>query len=270
MDVTATDPAASPLAGFGPATRDWFTAAFASPTPVQTAAWAVIGAGAHALVVAPTGSGKTLAAFLQAIDRLFRARQEEARDGQTVATTRVLYISPIKALGADVQRNLRIPLEGVSAGRRQRGDAAIDISVGMRTGDTPSAGRAALLRHPPDILITTPESLYLMLTSKARETLRGVTTVIVDEVHAVAGTKRGSHLALSLERLDAHLARPAQRIGLSACRIRPIRQRCGMPCGIWPGAVTSLPTHGRRYVHSPDCRVRGAPMRRARIRPAAG
>jgi ATP-dependent helicase YprA (DUF1998 family) len=131
-------------------------------------------------------------------------------------TTRILYISPIKALGSDIQRNLQIPLQGISEQRKKHGAPEVAIRVAMRTGDTSSQERATLVRHPPDILITTPESLYLMLTSRARETLRGVETVIVDEVHAVAGNKRGAHLALSLERLDALLARPAQRIGLSA------------------------------------------------------
>lgn len=224
VDARVSDTVLPSLAGFTPATRDWFTAAFTAPTPAQAAAWTAIGAGDCALVVAPTGSGKTLAAFLHAIDQLFREHElaaEPTENGKKAKTlTRVLYISPIKALGSDVQRNLRIPLDGVGTERQRRGDPAVNITVGMRTGDTPSAERAALLRKPPDILITTPESLYLMLTSKARETLREVTTVIVDEVHAVAGTKRGSHLALSLERLDALLKHPAQRIGLSAT-VRP-------------------------------------------------
>ena len=190
--------AARALEQFTPATRAWFASAFGAPTPVQEAAWDVIRGGECALVIAPTGSGKTLAAFLHAIDRLFAEKDGATADAAPGAATRVLYISPIKALGADVQRNLRLPLDGVDAQRVRRGDPAVEITVGMRTGDTPSAQRAALLRRPPDILITTPESLYLMLTSKARETLRDVRTVIVDEVHAVAGTKRGSHMALSL------------------------------------------------------------------------
>ncbi|WP_241239375.1 ATP-dependent helicase [Xanthomonas sp. BRIP62409] len=214
---------AEPLEHFAPATRAWFASAFPSPTAVQAAAWAAISAGEDALVIAPTGSGKTLAAFMQAIDQLFREREVEVEStaGGNKALTRILYISPIKALGTDVQRNLRVPLQGIIAQRKRRGDPAVEITVGMRTGDTPQAERASLLRRPPDILITTPESLYLMLTSKARETLRGVRTVIVDEVHAVAGGKRGSHLALSLERLDALLAVPAQRVGLSAT-VRPV------------------------------------------------
>lgn len=213
---------ADPLSRFHPATREWFAAAFAGATPAQQAAWAAISVGDCTLVIAPTGSGKTLAAFLHAIDSLFQERERDpARARQTA--TRVIYISPIKALGADVRRNLSVPLQGVSARRRRRGDPEVALTVGMRTGDTPAAERAGLQRRPPDILITTPESLYLMLTSKARDTLRGVTTVIIDEVHAVADGKRGSHLALSLERLDALLPAPAQRIGLSAT-VRPVER----------------------------------------------
>ncbi len=206
------------LVPFEPATRAWFASAFASPTPVQEAAWAAIGQGQHTLVIAPTGSGKTLAAFLHAIDQLYRQRVHEP----VPRRTRVLYISPIKALGADVQRNLQLPLLGVDAERQRRGDPPLTLTVAVRTGDTPAAERARMARRPPDILITTPESLFLMLTSKARDTLRDVDTVIVDEIHAVAGGKRGSHLALSMERLDALLQKPAQRIGLSAT-VRPVQ-----------------------------------------------
>jgi ATP-dependent Lhr-like helicase len=223
-----TPPFSAPhaLAPFEPATRAWFASAFASPTPVQSATWASIAARQHTLVIAPTGSGKTLAAFLHAIDQLYRVREAEAgaqRDDNPALTrrTRVLYISPIKALGADVHRNLQVPLQGVDAERARRGDPPIMLTVAVRTGDTPPAERARMVRRPPDILITTPESLFLMLTSQARDTLRDVDTVIVDEIHAVAGSKRGTHLALSLERLDALLAAPAQRIGLSAT-VRPV------------------------------------------------
>ncbi|MEC5317692.1 ATP-dependent helicase [Brenneria populi subsp. brevivirga] len=231
---------AEPLERFSPATRAWFGSAFPSPTAVQAAAWTAIGAGENALVIAPTGSGKTLAAFMQAIDQLFREREELAGSAPKT-TTRILYISPIKALGTDVQRNLRVPLQGITAQRKRRGDAAVEIAVGVRTGDTPQADRARLLRRPPDILITTPESLYLMLTSKARETLRGVRTVIVDEVHAVAGGKRGSHLALSLERLDALLAAPAQRVGLSAT-VRPVERVAQFLGGARPVTVVNPPS----------------------------
>lgn len=229
-----------PLSRFQPATQDWFAATFAGPTPAQQAAWAAIGAGDCTLVIAPTGSGKTLAAFLHAIDRLFQERESDP-DRPRQTATRVVYISPIKALGADVRRNLRLPLDGVGARRRQRGDPAVELTVGMRTGDTPAAERARLLRRPPDILITTPESLYLMLTSKARETLRGVTTVIIDEIHAVAGTKRGAHLALSLERLDALLPAPAARIGLSAT-VRPVERVARFMGGALPVTVVNPPS----------------------------
>ncbi len=205
------------LALFSPATRNWFSGAFAAPTAAQSGAWAAAQAGEHALVVAPTGSGKTLAAFLWALDRL-AVEPPPAAPGQRC---RVLYVSPLKALAVDVQRNLRAPLAGISQAARRLGDAPPEISVGMRTGDTPAAERRSFGRTPPDILVTTPESLFLILTSSARESLRGVETVIVDEVHAVAGTKRGAHLALSLERLDALLPKPAQRIGLSAT-VRPV------------------------------------------------
>ncbi|WP_336646332.1 ATP-dependent helicase [Microbacterium sp. USHLN186] len=215
---------------FTPATRDWFCGAFDAPTAAQAGAWEAISAGRNALVVAPTGSGKTLSAFLWAIDSVFRERTVGAGGAvdaeQRAARTRVLYISPLKALGVDVERNLRSPLIGIGQSARRLGEPAPDITVGVRSGDTTSSDRRKLVSDPPDILITTPESLYLMLTSRAGETLQNVHTVIIDEVHAVAATKRGAHLAVSLERLDAlrtaHGAqRPAQRIGLSAT-VRPI------------------------------------------------
>jgi ATP-dependent Lhr-like helicase len=205
------------LEQFGPATREWFRAAFAAPTAAQAGAWRAVGAGRNALVVAPTGSGKTLAAFLWSLDRL----AHEPIPTEAKRRCRVLYVSPLKALAVDVERNLRAPLTGIRQASGRLGVPPPDITVGMRTGDTPADERRAFGRTPPDILITTPESLYLLLTSAARDSLRGVETVIVDEVHAVAATKRGAHLALSLERLDALLGRPAQRIGLSAT-VRPI------------------------------------------------
>ncbi len=214
---------------FSQSTREWFLGAFSAPTPAQNGAWDAISSGSHALVVAPTGSGKTLAAFLWALDRLQASApaEPEALPGLDPAAkgrkpkapsrkTRVLYISPLKALGVDVERNLRAPLIGITQTAKRLGLPAPLITVGVRSGDTTTADRRALLSHPPDILITTPESLFLMLTSRARETLAEVDTIIVDEVHAVAGTKRGAHLAVSLERLDALLPKPAQRIGLSA------------------------------------------------------
>ncbi|SDL61113.1 ATP dependent helicase, Lhr family [Arthrobacter sp. ov407] len=226
--------AADAMNRFSRPTRDWFLGAFSAPTPAQNGAWNAISSGAHALVVAPTGSGKTLAAFLWALDRLLVSAPAEpeplpgldsaAKGGRRTAAqkkaaqrkTRVLYISPLKALGVDVERNLRAPLIGITQTAKRLDLPAPLITVGVRSGDTTASDRRSLLSHPPDILITTPESLFLMLTSKARETLSEVDTIIVDEVHAVAGTKRGAHLAVSLERLDALLPKPAQRIGLSA------------------------------------------------------
>ncbi|HWQ23963.1 MAG TPA: DEAD/DEAH box helicase, partial [Gaiellaceae bacterium] len=193
-----------PLAVFSPRTREWFERAFAAPTPAQALGWPAIARGGHVLLQAPTGSGKTLAAFLIGIDRLHSSPGEGLR---------LLYVSPLKALNYDVERNLRVPLAGLES----------QLAVAVRTGDTPAAERRRLLREPPDLLITTPESLFLLLTSQARETLRGVETVILDEVHAVAGSKRGAHLALSLERLERLVERPFQRIGLSATQ-RPLEE----------------------------------------------
>jgi len=189
---------------FSPETRTWFEQAFEAPTPAQERGWPAIASGRHTLIQAPTGSGKTLAAFLYGIDRL-NPRPDEG--------LRLLYVSPLKALNYDIERNLRGPLAGLRS----------KLRVGVRTGDTPQKERAAMVRNPPDILITTPESLFLLLTSQARETLRAVETVIVDEVHAVAGTKRGAHLALSLERLQRLVGEPVQRIGLSATQ-RPLEE----------------------------------------------
>src|SRR5689334_7323189 len=197
---------ADPLARFSALTREWFTAAFPAPTAAQAQAWSAIAGGDNTLVIAPTGSGKTLAAFLWAIDELAQL-PPDPRSGTTV-----LYVSPLKALAVDVERNLRTPLTGITRVAERHGVPAPSISVGVRSGDTPPSARRAMLAKPPDILITTPESLFLMLTSAARETLASVRTVIVDEVHAVAATKRGAHLALSLERLDQLLDKPAQRI----------------------------------------------------------
>jgi len=226
---------------FSPATREWFRGAFAAPTPAQEGAWEAISHGKHALVIAPTGSGKTLASFLWAIDRLASdPRPADAKPG-----TRVLYISPLKALGVDVERNLRAPLVGVTQTAKRLGAEPPHVSVGVRSGDTPASDRRALLSNPPDILITTPESLFLMLTSQARETLASVETVIVDEVHAVASTKRGAHLALSLERLDQLLEKPAQRIGLSAT-VRPPEEVARFLGGRGPVEVVAPPA-GKRF-----------------------
>jgi ATP-dependent Lhr-like helicase len=193
-----------PLAVFSPETRAWFEEAFSAPTPAQRLGWPAIASGRDTLIQAPTGSGKTLAAFLYGIDKL----NSEHGEG-----LRLIYVSPLKALNYDIERNLRGPLAGLQS----------ELRVGVRTGDTPQKERAAMLRNPPDILITTPESLYLLLTSRARENLKGVRTLILDEVHAVAGTKRGAHLALSVERLRRLTDEPFQRIGLSATQ-RPMEE----------------------------------------------
>ena len=225
------------LGRFSPATRDWFSGAFPAPTPAQLGAWEAITAGSNALVVAPTGSGKTLAAFLWAIDRLTTTPAPEDRN----LRTRVLYISPLKALAVDVERNLRSPLVGVTQTAKRLGMSPSEVTVGVRSGDTTSGDRRLLQRLPPDILITTPESLYLMLTASARDTLRGVETVIIDEVHAVASTKRGAHLALSLERLDLLLEKPAQRIGLSAT-VRPREEVARFLAGGAPVTIVAPPS----------------------------
>ncbi|RNE62518.1 ATP-dependent helicase [Cryobacterium tepidiphilum] len=231
------------LQRFSPATRTWFAEAFAAPTAAQLGAWDAISRRSHALVIAPTGSGKTLAAFLWAIDRLATA-DAAAASHPPAPGTRVLYISPLKALGVDVERNLRTPLVGITQTARRLGEEPPDVTVGVRSGDTPAADRRALAKDPPDILITTPESLFLMLTSAARETLRTVDTVIIDEIHSVAATKRGAHLALSLERLDALLPAPAQRIGLSAT-VRPHEEIARFLGGQAPVEVVAPPAHKR-------------------------
>ena len=229
------------LERFSAPTAEWFRAAFAEPTPAQAGAWEAIADGRHALVVAPTGSGKTLSAFLWAIDRLLTEGRLDKRDQRRPKGTRVLYISPLKALAVDVERNLRAPLTGIRQTADRLGSRLPDVTVGIRSGDTPAAERRTLARTPPDILITTPESLFLMLTSQARESLRQVETVIVDEVHAVAGTKRGTHLGLSLERLDALLPRPAQRIGLSAT-VRPLDEVARFLGGTSPVEIVAPPS----------------------------
>ena len=223
------------LGRFSAITREWFTSTFAAPTTAQSDAWAAIADGKNTLVVAPTGSGKTLAAFLWALDSL--AACADRRPG-----TRVLYVSPLKALAVDVERNLRTPLAGLTRIAERRGLRPPDISVGVRSGDTPPARRRQLIAQPPDVLITTPESLFLMLTSAARETLAGVQTVIVDEIHAIAGGKRGAHLALSLERLDElREGRPAQRIGLSAT-VRPPEELARFLSGPSPTTIVAPPS----------------------------
>ncbi|HEX4131955.1 MAG TPA: DEAD/DEAH box helicase [Pirellulales bacterium] len=237
------------LALFHPALRRWFAQSFAAPTDAQAKAWPVIARGANTLLLAPTGSGKTLATFLVAINRFMFERHA----GEPAAAgVRVLYVSPLKALGVDVERNLRAPIAGVRAVADRLGAEHQVPSIAVRSGDTPSAERAEIRRHPPDILITTPESLYLLLTSRARDILRTVDTVIVDEIHSLVGNKRGAHLFLSLERLEnlrreAEIeSRPMQRIGLSATQ-RPLEEIANLlgggeqPAGIIDAPPTPRP-----------------------------
>ncbi len=224
---------AQALARFSAITRDWFASTFAAPTAAQAEAWTAIANGDNTLVIAPTGSGKTLAAFLWALDSLAAAPDRPSG-------TRVLYVSPLKALAVDVERNLRTPLAGLTRLAQARGLPPPAISVGVRSGDTTPAHRRQLITRPPDVLITTPESLFLMLTSAARDTLAGVQTIIVDEIHAVAATKRGAHLALSLERLDElREGRAAQRIGLSAT-VRPPEELARFLSGATPTTPTTV------------------------------
>ncbi len=227
-----------PLESFHPAVASWFAKHFASPTAPQLAAWPAIASGRHALIAAPTGSGKTLAAFLAAIDDLVR----QALAGSLPDATQVVYVSPLKALSNDIRRNLELPLDGIAAELKAMGLPATAIRAQVRTGDTPQGERAAMRRLPPHILVTTPESLYLLLTSESgRRMLATTRTVIVDEIHAVAPSKRGAHLALSLERLAALCTAPLQRIGLSATQ-KPIEDVARFLVGsAAPGALAAAP-----------------------------
>jgi len=243
----ATEPSADPLAPFSAPVRAWFQSAFETPTPAQVGGWEAIAAGHHTLIHAPTGSGKTLAAFLWCLDRLVRRPSPEPTRAAP-GTVRILYVSPLKALTYDVERNLRAPLHGIGLAAQRLGEPVPSISIASRTGDTPQDARRELARRPPDILVTTPESLYLLLTSVARETLRGVETVVIDEVHAIAGTKRGAHLALSLERLEQLRpagAPPMQRIGLSATQ-RPLETIGRFLAGVGPGREVRIVDAGSR------------------------
>src|SRR5579872_5402467 len=201
---------------FHPTVQEWFRSSFSAPTAAQAEGWPAIARGDSTLIVAPTGTGKTLAAFLWCINRImFEPRPEKK------ARCRIVYISPLKALAVDVERNLQSPLLGISKVAERQGVPFVNPTVGVRTGDTPSKERSRFQREPTDILITTPESLYLLLTSNAREVLRAIDTIIIDEIHSLVPTKRGAHLMLSLERLSALCAKPPQRIGLSATQ-RPL------------------------------------------------
>jgi len=228
------------LAALSPAARAWFTASFARPTPIQEMALPAAAAGEHVLLSAPTGSGKTLAAFLVALDRLMALPEESGSSGGV----RVLYVSPMRALAADVERNLRAPLVGIAAQAARMDQRVRPVEVAVRTGDTPATARRSFLRRPADVLVTTPESLYLLLTSAAGARLAAIDTVILDEIHAVASTKRGSHLAVSLERLEALQRRagrpPFQRIGLSATQ-RPLERTATFLAGHDPTTGTPRP-----------------------------
>ena len=220
-----------PFACFHPVTAEWFKAVFDAPTAPQRMGWPVIARGENALILAPTGTGKTLAAFLWCLDRLMLQPAHPGDRNRNVARVghppsqgcRIVYVSPLKALAVDVERNLRSPLAGMANMARRMGVPFHEPTISVRTGDTPQRERARFARHPAEILITTPESLYLLLTSQAAEALRTVETVIIDEIHALVPTKRGAHLALTLERLQALTAKPLQRIGLSATQ-RPLEE----------------------------------------------
>src|ERR1700674_2671560 len=212
------EPMPTALDLFSPAARAWFSGAFPAPTEVQEGGWRSVAAGQHTLMSAPTGSGKTLAAFFWCIDQL--ASQPVPGEAERC---RVLYVSPLTALTVDIERNLQAPLRGIALGAERMGLRRSPITVAIRTGDTPPRERRQIERHPPDILITTPESLFLLLTSAARQILPSIHWVIVDEIHSMAETKRGAHLALSLERLAALTKTEPQRIGLSATQ-RPLSE----------------------------------------------
>ena len=230
-----------PLGLFHPAVREWFEAVFPGATRPQRQGWPAIAEGESTLILAPTGTGKTLAAFLWCIQRLmFEPIAEEKQ------RCRIVYLSPIKALAVDVERNLRAPLVGIAQAAQRLGALYHEPQIAIRTGDTPAIERARFARKPADILITTPESLYLLMTSNAREALRGVETVIVDEIHALVPTKRGSHLSLTLERLEHYCGRKLQRIGLSATQ-RPLEEVANYLAGALPPAAKAASGEGAGF-----------------------
>jgi ATP-dependent Lhr-like helicase len=265
-------PSRDPLNLFEPPVRRWFQSVFAGATEAQRAGWPAIVRGESTLILAPTGSGKTLAAFLASLNRLMFNPAPPPRE-----RCRVLYVSPLKALAIDVERNLRAPLVGISQAALAMGVPFTQPVVWTRTGDTPANERARFQRHPPDILITTPESLYLMLTSNARLALASLETVIIDEIHALVPTKRGAHLALSLERVQAALARPLQRIGLSATQ-RPLDEVARFLGGVErPGRRTGRGTTGtsrgaraRQRAQRHNLRCMPSSRRARRARPSFG
>src|SRR5205085_1272893 len=247
-----------PLSRFHPVIERWFANRFAEPTEPQRRAWPVIQQGGDVLIAAPTGSGKTFAAFLSAIDGLVR----QGLNGELKDEMQVVYVSPLKALSNDVQKNLSEPLAEIRATLAGQGLPDVEVRTLVRTGDTPQSQRQAMLKQPPHILVTTPESLYLILTSeRAREMLRSVRTVIVDEIHAVARDKRGSHLALSLARLDALIGKPPQRIGLSATQ-KPIEEIAQFLVGTNQPLPTIVDA-GHIRTLDPEFEIRSSPPHRS-------
>src|SRR5215467_12174819 len=224
--------------GFHPVIARWFEEKFGTPTEPQQRGWPAIQSGSHTLIAAPTGSGKTLAAFFASLDKLFRL----GLTGELRDETHVVYVSPLKALSNDIHKNLEEPLAGIRAALLKHEERDVDVRADVRTGDTPASKRQAIVRKPPHILVTTPESLYLLLTSQSgRKVLGTVRTVIIDEIHAVVGNRRGSHLALTTERLAALVKGPLQRIGLSATQ-RPIEEVAKFLVGGGESSQSQIPS----------------------------